>query len=94
MMEEQALQHLYDLVGGEEARIGIRPLQGADIEQRVYRIMRSGDSVVFSLGTLLNAYQQQFVIEPICIRNSDSRNNNMDKYNGDKEGEGSKKHDR
>ena len=58
-MEHQALEHLYALICAEEERIGLQPLQDDDLERRVWRIMRSGLSEMFTLGNLLSSYQQQ-----------------------------------
>jgi len=61
LKEEQALQHLYDLVAGEEQRLGLFSIAGDDIERRVWRIMETGKSTIFSLNSLLNSYQQQYI---------------------------------
>jgi len=64
LMEGQALQHIFDLVGGEEQLFGLSPLEGDDIERRVWRLMRSGRSNLFNLTNLLNSFQQLYTAAP------------------------------
>ena len=61
LMEGQALQHIFDLVGGEEKLFGLYPVEGDDIELRVWRLMRSGRSNMFNLTNLLNSFQQLYI---------------------------------